>query len=273
MNAKVRTKRKNNKKCVSLSPYSSKIGQKSVIEFRNNHSVPLCFQPIFSVREGKIYGYELSIASKNNPTGKMHASPLNNKRMNTPIPLKYLCTEEITHWIMNCKDVSLFFKVSMQTFISHSPLTGLLNKLSERWEIPKKQMVFEITGKTLIPDYDIFKQIVAYYQEDGYRIAIDNFDAGYNSLKLLSIIEPDFIKIGAHCLSKADQSSANVNLFDRVITTCRKVGIQVIAAQIEEEEDLGRILGMDIELLQGNYLREFSSRQSRSVFPKLFRRF
>ena len=254
MNAKVRTKGKNNKKCVSLSPYSGKIRQKSAIEFRNSHSGPLYFQPIFSIREGKIYGYELSIASKKNPAGKIHASSLINKRMNTPIPLKYLCTEEITHWIMNCKDVSLFFKVSIQTFISHSPLTGLLNKLSERWEIPKKQMVFEIPGKTIIPDYDLFKQIVAYYQEDGYRIAIDNFDAGYNCLKLLSIIEPDFIKIGAHCLSKADQSSANANLFDRVITTCRKAGIEVIAAQIEGEEDLERILGMDIELLQGRHL-------------------
>lgn len=254
MNTKVRTKRENNTKYVSLSPYSRKLKQKSVIEFMNNHSVPPCFQPIFSIREGKIYGYELAIAPKNNPAGKMHASFLNNKRTIIPIPLKYLCTEEITHWIMNRKDVSLFFKVSIQTFISHSPLTSLLNKLSARWGIPRKQMVFEITGKTIIPDYDIFKQIVAYYQEDGYRIAINNFDAGYNNLKLLSIIEPDFIKIGAHCLSKADQSSAKRNLFDRIITTCRKAGIQVIAAQIEEEEDLERILGMDIELLQGKYL-------------------
>lgn len=255
MNAKVRTKRKNNKKYVSLSPCFRKPRQKSAIESRNNHSVPLCLQPIFSVREGTIYGYELAIASKNNPAGKMGASSLNNKRTNTPIPLKCLFTEEITHWIMRCNHVSLFFKVSMQTFISHSPLTGLLNKLSERWKIPKKQMVLEITGKTLIPDYDLFKQIAAYYQEDGYRIAIDNFDAGYNSLKLLSIIEPDFIKIGAHCLSKADRSSANGNLFDRVIATCRKAGIEVIAAQIEKEEDLERVLGMDIGLLQGNYLR------------------
>lgn len=255
MNAKVRRKRKNNKKSVSLSSCFRKPRQKSIIEFRNNHSVPFCIQPIFSIKEGKIYGYELAIAFKNNPADKMHASSLNNKRINTPIPLKYLCTEEITHWIMNCKYVSLFFKVSMQAFISHSPLTGLLNKLSERWGIPRKQMVIEIPGKTLIPDYDIFKQIVAYYQEDGYRIAIDNFDAGYNGLKLLSIIEPDFIKISAHCLSKAAQSSANGNLFDRIITTCRKARIEVIAAQIEEEDDLERIMGMEIELLLGKQLR------------------
>jgi EAL domain-containing protein (putative c-di-GMP-specific phosphodiesterase class I) len=253
MNAKIRTKRKNSKKYVSLLPCFRKPGQKNAIGFGNNQSVPLCFQPIFSIRKGTIYGYELEIAFKNNPTGKMCASSLNNKRINTPIPLKYLFTEEITHWIMNCKDVSLFFKVSMQTFISHSPLTDLLKKLSQRWKIPKKQMVFEISGKTLIPDYDIFKQIAAYYQEDGYRLAIDNFDTGYNCLKLLSIIEPDFIKIGAHCLSKADKSSANANLFNRVITACRKAGIEVIAAQIEEEEELERILGMDIELLQGRH--------------------
>ena len=148
MNAKVRTKGKNNKKCVSLSPYSSKIRQKSVIEFRNSHSVPLCIQPIFSIREGKIYGYELAIASKNNPAGKIYASFSNNKRINTPIPLKYLCKEEITHWIMNCKDVSLFFKVSMQIFISHPPFTGLLNKLSERWKIPKKQSTDRRSGRS-----------------------------------------------------------------------------------------------------------------------------
>ena len=90
MNAKVRTKRKNNKKYVSLSPYSRKLKQKSVIEFRNNHSVPLYFQPIFSIREGKIYGYELAIASKNNPAGKIHGYSLINKRINTPIHLTFL---------------------------------------------------------------------------------------------------------------------------------------------------------------------------------------
>ncbi len=73
---------------------------------------------------------------------------------------------------------------------------------------------------------------------------------------MLSIIEPDFIKIDKHCVLNRDKAEVDFNLVDRIITTCHRVGIKVIAKDIERKEELERVLGMDIELLQGYYLGE-----------------
>ena len=95
---------------------------------------------------------------------------------------------------------------------------------------------------------------MAYYRERGYKIAIDDFGAGYGGLKMLSVIEPDFVKIDRHFISNIDKAIVKFNLVDSIASACHRIGIKIIAEGIEQEEELKVVMNMGIDLLQGYYL-------------------
>ncbi|MBV6341885.1 EAL domain-containing protein [Candidatus Magnetobacterium casensis] len=99
----------------------------------------------------------------------------------------------------------------------------------------------------------------------GYKIAIDDFGAGYGGLKMLSIIEPDFVKIDRHFISNMDKALVKYNLVDAIATACHRLGIKVIAEGIETEHELRLVVNMDIELLQGFLLKRPSPMLERDI--------
>jgi EAL domain-containing protein (putative c-di-GMP-specific phosphodiesterase class I) len=131
---------------------------------------------------------------------------------------------------------------------------GITDELADKWSISKERIVLEITEETAIRNCKLFKDTIVYYKKRGYKIAIDDFGAGYGGLKMLSIIEPDFIKIDRHFISNIDKAAVKFNLVDSIASACHRLGIKVIAEGIEQGEELKVVMNMGIELLQGYYL-------------------
>ncbi len=67
---------------------------------------------------------------------------------------------------------------------------GITDELAEEFGISKDKIILEITEESAIHNCNLFKEAVAYYKKRGYKIAIDDFGAGYGGLKMLSVIEP-----------------------------------------------------------------------------------
>jgi hypothetical protein len=68
---------------------------------------------------------------------------------------------------------------------------------------------------------------------------------------MLSVLEPDFVKIDRHFFKDSPKSSINFNLIDAIATACHRIGIEVIAEGIETEKDLQICRDIGIELVQG----------------------
>jgi diguanylate cyclase (GGDEF)-like protein len=64
-------------------------------------------------------------------------------------------------------------------------------------------------------------------------------------------LEPDFVKIDRHFVHEIDRAIVKRNLVDSIATACHRLGIQVIAEGIEDEEDLNAVLDMGIDFVQG----------------------
>ena len=133
---------------------------------------------------------------------------------------------------------------------------GITDELVEDMGLSKERIIIELTEESAIKDYNLFNRAIERYRGRGYRIAIDDFGTGYGGLKMLSMIEPDFVKIDRYFISNIDQAAVNFNLVDSITTTCHRMGIKVIAEGIETEEELKAVSNMGIELLQGYYLRK-----------------
>ncbi len=233
-------------------------GQK-VSEIIANNSLTIHFQPIFSAQNNSVYGYEaLTRIVGDNPGIKISDLFKNAILTGTISSLDMKCRENAIRQAsivgINRKGSYLFINICSETLMDPAHRIAVTDNLSEKYAISKEKIILEITEESAVKDYNLFSKTIAYYKDRGYKIAIDDFGAGYGGLKMLSEIKPDFVKIDRYFISNIDKEMIKLNLVDSISMACHRIGIKVIAEGIEQEDELQAIMNMGIELFQGYLL-------------------
>lgn len=235
----------------------SNIGPDTIPDLIDSGSLDAHFQPIFSARTGEVYAYEAlarprktsyNISQLFQAAARQHILPALDKACCSK-GLEQARLHGLTHG-----GAHLFLNICPETLITQNFQAGLLDDLVSQHGFDKSDIVLEITEESAVKDYQLFSRIISEFRKRGYRIAIDDFGAGYGGLKMLSVIEPDYVKIDRHFISHMDRALVRYNLVDLIITGCHRMGIKVIAEGVEREEDLNTLLEMDVGFLQGYLL-------------------
>ncbi len=217
------------------------------------------FQPIVNLRQGKIFAYEALCRTVGpNPFDNIeelfHQAGLCGKIL----PLDMCCRQNAMALAraqgLQEKEALLFINICPTSLLHPDHSAGTTGLLANKYGIPKQNIVLEITEHEAVSNYKLFRQAIDHYRSKGFRIAIDDFGAGYGGLKMLSVLEPDFVKIDRHFFTETSKSTINFNLIDSIATACHRIGIDVIAEGIETEKDLRICRDIGIDLLQGYLL-------------------
>lgn len=241
---------------ISCASDFRKINGREIPGLLNKNAISVYFQPIFSAKDGTIYGYE-ALTRIEGENSSVAASKLfrKAKRIHAVSSLDYLYLATVVRRAADLgltqQDIFLCINVCPDTLTSPVYKIDEIGGLIERWGMVKEKIVFEVKVESVIRNYDFLKQAITYYKNSGYLIAIDDFRASYKGLKMLSFIEPDIIKIDRQFL---DKMRINFSFVYRIVSVCQRIGIKVIATGIEKEEEIEDVLTMGIELLQGNHL-------------------
>jgi len=248
-----------------IPPYLATILQRSLLTS--------FFQPIFCSRSGEVFGYEALARPVVGPIG-FDGTQLNIERMfqdaekcERLAQLDVLCRETALreacrHGLQETESM-LFLNICPLVLSDPIHKGGTIDALIEELGLPKERLILELTEAVAVQDYNRFCMAVAYYRDQGYKIAIDDFGVGYGGLKMLSMIEPDYVKIDRHFVSNIDRASVRYNLVDMIATACHRMGIQVVAEGVERPEELQVLLDMGIEFLQGYHLAPPAGQLSR----------
>lgn len=229
--------------------------RQEILELLRYNRLTSWFQPIFSTRTGKIYGYEAltRLIDPHRDTGSIGDLFARAQAEHLTPWLDMLCQENAFRRAVELdmlnSEACLYVNVCPESLMYQD-----FSAESAGSAINREKVVLEITEQEAIRNYDLFKQAVDGYRDKGYKIAIDDFGAGYGGLKMLSIIAPDFVKIDRHFISNIKQDSFKYNLVDAFATVCHKLGIAVIAEGIEQQDELDTIADFGIEFAQGFYL-------------------
>lgn len=236
------------------------IPRELIVNLVDNNELTAWFQPIFSRQTGEIYGYEALARLRNQTPENYNIAKLfaQAQAMGIISSLDMLCRENsfcrAGELGLAKTDAFLYLNICPATLMHPDHKGGLTDSLAEKCGIAKDKIILEITEQEAIRNYELFKRSVDHYRARGYKIAIDDFGAGYGGLKMLSIIEPDFVKVDRHFVTNIDEDPVKYNLVDALATVCHKLGITVIAEGIEREEELAAMSGFGIDLLQGYLL-------------------
>ncbi|MCI4625449.1 MAG: EAL and GGDEF domain-containing protein [Candidatus Magnetoovum sp. WYHC-5] len=227
----------------------------------DNEALTVHFQPLYSTKDFSVYGYEsLARFTTDAAFKNMEEFFITAHKTNTISVVDMYCREmamkRAAELGINGKDVYLFINICPATLMEPTHMSCVTDDFATIWGIPKERIILEITEESAVDNFKLFKHAIECYRKRGYKVAIDDFGAGYAGLKMLSIIEPEFVKIDRHFISNIDKALIKYNLVDSIVTICNRIGIKTVAEGIERKEELEVVLDMGVDIVQGFYLNK-----------------
>jgi EAL domain-containing protein (putative c-di-GMP-specific phosphodiesterase class I) len=122
---------------------------------------------------------------------------------------------------------------------------------TDRYGFPPGQMMFEIVETDPFGDYRHLKSVLRTLREHGFRVAIDDFGAGYTGLAMLSHITPDFVKLDMRLIQGIDRNPIHQALVRGIHSICGDLGIGLIAEGVETTQERAALEALGVVLFQG----------------------
>ncbi|MBO7744256.1 EAL domain-containing protein [Paenibacillus sp. MWE-103] len=216
------------------------------------------YQPILALRPDAetLYGYE---ALSRLPGSRWFSGPIGLFDFADEEGLTYaldrLAREKA---IEGCAGLAsgrkLFINITAKIMNDPSFSPGQTLPMLQRYGLSPHHVVFEITERTSIEDFEAAKRILRHYRNQGYQIAIDDAGAGYSSLQSIVELKPDYIKIDRSLISGIHLEPMKTHLVQTFADLAAKMDIKVIAEGIEEKEELLHIRTLGVHYGQGYLL-------------------
>lgn len=115
-------------------------------------------------------------------------------------------------------------------------------------------VVLEITERSAIEDFKLFREALAHYRNQGYFIALDDVGAGYSSLQSIAELHPDFLKVDRSLIMNVNQDPTKWALLETFVTFSKRIGCQVIAEGVETGEEMRTVVQLGVDYIQSYYI-------------------
>jgi EAL domain-containing protein (putative c-di-GMP-specific phosphodiesterase class I) len=115
------------------------------------------------------------------------------------------------------------------------------------------RVTVELTEHLHVGDYDGFTAALGPLRRSGGKVAIDDFGAGYASLRHILKVRPEWIKLDISLTERIHENPIAHALASSLISFANEVGVRVIAEGIEAEEELDALLELGFRYGQGFY--------------------
>ena len=220
------------------------------------HKIKTVFQPIVSLETGEIYAYE----SLSRITLKMSDLSIDKlfdmaNQLEQVWNLEKLCRKKaLKKAVEKPKHTKLFLNVDPNVMLDQKFYQGFTKECVEKYKLKTSDIVFELTERTSIEDWELFQSVVKYYKEQGFGIAIDDFGSGYSGLNRIRLVEPKYIKIDMEFIRDIHLDKVRYSMLEVMVKFCKEMNYILIAEGIEKEEELQALIRLGVTYGQGYFL-------------------
>lgn len=237
---------------------TAKEKKREFIEILKNEKIKSVYQPIISMENGAILGYEalsrVDVEACSFTTEEMFVIA---EALNHSWQLEELCRKRsIMNVVDKPKGKKLFLNVSPGIIDDEEFKAGVTEKILNQYNLSANDIVFEITERTSIDNQEQFCEIIDHYKKQNFQIAIDDFGAGYAGLNRLSVLHPKYIKIDMALVRNIDKDLMKQSLVEGFVVFCKNTNISLIAEGIETKEELEKIVELGVDFGQGFYIQK-----------------
>lgn len=219
--------------------------------------IQVAFQPIYSVEQGGICGFEALARWAHPKHGQIPPSQFITLAEDTGLILtlglqilEKACSQIATWNRLWQTAFSVSVNVSPRQFADPGLIASLLSVL-ERTGLPPTLLRLEITETALLTHEAVVKRTLEQARMHGIRISLDDFGTGYSSLSFLLSLPVDEVKVDRSFVSHMHQDPDREELVRTVIHLGHSLGKRVVAEGVETEQDLLGLAQMGCECVQG----------------------
>lgn len=115
------------------------------------------------------------------------------------------------------------------------------------------RIVVEITERSSILQLEGWRRSLDFLTSAGFRIAVDDLGAGYNSLSMLAELQPEFIKLDMSIVRHVDHDQRKQRLIELLTRFARSTACRVIAEGIETSREAETVRALGVDLMQGYF--------------------
>jgi EAL domain-containing protein (putative c-di-GMP-specific phosphodiesterase class I) len=204
------------------------------------------FQPIVDTVRGTVAGYE-SLARFSGPP---HATPdrwfavAHATGFGAELEARALrIALEARAWLPpNC-----FLSVNVgPDALTSSPVAAVFADAGDL-----RGVVIEITEQTAVACYDALVTALAPARGAGALLAVDDAGAGFASLKHITVLRPDFVKVDRDLIAGIDTDETKAAAVEALGMFTSRLDAWLIAEGVETIAELDRLLSLRVPLVQG----------------------
>lgn len=127
-----------------------------------------------------------------------------------------------------------------------------VRRLLEAWQLPGEQLIFEVTESVFEDEDPQVTKNLRDLRALGALVAIDDFGAGYSSLRRIEHLPIDVIKVDG-ALVCTIREGHDTPILRAVVTMAQSLGVRLVAEHVENEYQANVLHSLGYDLAQGYY--------------------
>jgi diguanylate cyclase (GGDEF)-like protein len=224
-----------------------------------NDELCLYYQPIVSVSNGQLYGFEALVRWHHPERGVVLPTDFIALAEETglilPLGLNVLreACRQLRVWqqhSLSARDLIMSVNLSGKQIMQADLVERIAEVLRES-ELKPWHLKLEVTESVVMDNPEAAAITLAKLRALGVRLSIDDFGTGYSSLSYLNRFPLDILKIDRSFISTMNQSDENLQIVKTIVTLAGNLGLEVIAEGVETEEQLNQLRLLKCQYAQG----------------------
>ena len=147
-------------------------------------------------------------------------------------------------------DIIISVNLSSSQLVNDRAIEFLKEEL-EKCQINPNRIELEITETTLITNFKQAKFWIEYATDLGFRVAIDDFGAGYSSLSYLTAFNYNTVKLDRSLLDKIDVDERQQRIVGSLTQMIHSLSVPIVAEGAETEAQFEELCNLGCDFIQG----------------------
>ena len=217
----------------------------------------MAFQPIVDLEANRVFAYEALVRGHaNEPAASVLYSSRSSNRASLDRACRLTAIEIATSLGVLETGAALAINVNARPSFNKIPALPETVAAAEHAGLPLDRLILEITENERVRNPHRLHDALEDYRQQGLRVAIDDFGAGFAGLSLLAAFRPDILKIDIALTRDVQKRRPSRVIIRSVVQICRDLNIQLIAEGCEHPEQADILQTLGIRYMQGNLFAE-----------------
>ncbi len=221
--------------------------------------ISLYYQPIVSLRNGEITGFEALCRWSHPKYGMIPPTEFIPVAEETGIihelgafVLERSCRKlkELTDKFPGAASFTMNINISGKQF-KRPDFVDIVDRAIKDGGVEPERIKLELTESVLLEDADLALSAITRLKALGVKVVIDDFGTGYSSLSYIRRFPFDSLKVDRSFVGSMEDAAQSREIIKSIIALAHSLGLEVVAEGVEAQGHRDLLTGMSCEFAQG----------------------